>query len=173
MPDAALAPLAAARPADWWRLALAGTAGSAVGGLVSYGVGRSLPVRPLLARLPLVRPAMVEAAAGWLAAEGARGLRHQSFSGVPFKVFALLAGARGLPLGPFLLWGLVARGSRFMAVCGVAALLGRRASRLLHRHPRALLAAWSVAFTVGLRRTVAAWDRRASRQATIHAARAA
>lgn len=161
MPDAVLVPLAATRPGDWWRLALAVAAGSSVGGALSYAVGRTIPPRPLLARLPLVRPAMVEAADDWLAAEGAVALRHQPLSGLPFKVFALLAGARGVPFGPFILCALAARGARFLTVSGLAALIARRFEPLVARHSRLLLSLWAGLFTLGLWRMVIRWERRA------------
>jgi membrane protein YqaA with SNARE-associated domain len=160
MPDAALVPLAVARPTEWWSLGLVAAAGSSVGGLVSYTVGRAAPVRPLLARLPLVRPPMVVAADAWLANEDAAGLRHQPLSGLPSKVFAVLAGDRRIALGPFLFWAVVARGGRFMTACGLAGLLGRRFTQLLDRYPRPLLALWTGIFLLGLRRAVLMWERR-------------
>jgi membrane protein YqaA with SNARE-associated domain len=160
MPDAALVPSAAARPGAWWRLALAATAGSCLGGMGSYTLGRWRPARPVLARLPLVRPAMVEAADRWLAAEGALALRHQPLSGLPFKVFALLAGNRRVSLGAFVASTFVFRGVRFLAVSGVAALLGRRFERQIRRHGAPLLMAWALVFSFGLWRIVAAWERR-------------
>jgi membrane protein YqaA with SNARE-associated domain len=160
MPDAGLVPLAALRPRDWWRLALAATAGSLMGGLLSYGLGRRVPPEPLLARLPLVRPPMVAQARRWLATEGALGLRHQPLSGLPYKVFALLAGSIGIPPGPFLAASLAARGARFLVVSGLAAALGLRFAPLVRRHRGPLLVAWSAAFLLGLRRMVTAWERR-------------
>jgi membrane protein YqaA with SNARE-associated domain len=157
MPDAALVPLAATRPAAWWRFALAAAAGSTAGGCLSFGLGRRIPARPLLAHLPLVRPRMVEAADAWLASERERALLRQPHSGVPFKVFALLAGEQRLRLGAFLGWALLARGARFFVVCGLSALAGRRAARLLRRYPLALLVLWSLLFLLGLRRTVQRW----------------
>lgn len=160
MPDAILVPLAAARPRDWRQLALAAAAGSSAGGIASYALGRAGTGRSLLTRLPLVRPSMVRATECWLADDGSLGVRHQPLSGVPFKVFALLAGARGLPLGPFLGAAFAVRGARFLAVGGMAALLGHRFGRAARRHRPLLLALWSVAFAVGLQRTVVAWERR-------------
>ena len=160
MPDAALTPLAAAYPAAWWRLAATAAAGSALGGLLSYLVGWRLPVEPLLARLPLVRPPMAAAAARWLADEGPAGLRHQPLSGLPFKVFALLAGRQRLPLLPFLGWAVLVRGLRFLAVAGGAALLGARFDQLVRRWSRPLVLLWSVAFLLGLWQTVRQWERR-------------
>lgn len=160
MPDAAVVPLAAARPADWWRLALAAAGGSTVGATMSYLLGRTGAAHALLSRLPLIRRPMVDAAGSWLATEGAAGLRHHPLSGVPIKVFALLAGARGVPLGPILAWALAVRGARFLAVAGTAALLGCRLEWLVRRHRWGLLVLWGTAFALGLWRTVVAWERR-------------
>lgn len=160
MPDAALAPLAAARPAAWWRLAAVAAAGSALGGLLSYLVGRWRPVEPLLARLPLVRPPMAAAATRWLADEGSAGLRHQPLSGLPFKVFALLAGRQRQPLLGFLAWAVLVRGLRFLAVAGGAALLGARCEGLVRRRGWPLALLWGLAFLLGLRHTVGQWERR-------------
>jgi membrane protein YqaA with SNARE-associated domain len=160
MPDAALVPLAASRPADWWRLALAAAGGSVFGGTASYLAGRWRGSGPPWSRLPMVRPAMLNAAGAWLADEGPSGLRHQPLSGVPFKVFAVIAGARGLPLLPFVGWALAVRGTRFGLVCLVSALLGRPLRPLLRRHPRPMLLIWSAAFALGLRRSVRSWEQR-------------
>jgi membrane protein YqaA with SNARE-associated domain len=160
MPDAVLVPLAASWPGDWWRLALAAAIGSLSGGLVSYTAGLVGSVERPLRRLPLIRPAMIAAATTWLAEEGPAGLRHQPLSGLPYKVFALLAGAGRLPLGPFLFWSLLARGARFAAVSGTAALLGRALSPYLSRHGWLLLLLWTAVFLAGLRQTVLAWERR-------------
>jgi membrane protein YqaA with SNARE-associated domain len=160
MPDALLVPLAASRPGHWWRLALVAAGGSLGGGLLSYAAGRAAPVEPLLRRLPMISPPMTAAATTWLAAEGPRGLRHQPLSGLPFKVFALLAGSRRLPLGQFLLWSLAARGARFVAVSGTAALLGRALAPRLRACGWLLLLLWGVVFLLGLRQTTQAWERR-------------
>jgi membrane protein YqaA with SNARE-associated domain len=159
MPDAVLVPLALARPAGWWRLSLAAMLGTAVGGMISYRLGRRSPTAASIARLPLVRPAMIEATERWLASEGARGVARQPLTGVPFKVFARLAGARGLPLGPFLAWALVGRGLRFLLVSGLAALSGHQWPVPVRRHLPTLTLAWSLVFALALRRTVAYWGR--------------
>ena len=160
MPDAVLVPLAATRAGDWWRLTLVAMAGSTFGGVVSYAVGRAAAVGPLLTRLPLVRPAMVSAADAWLAREGPAGVRHQPLSGVPFKVFALLAGARRVSPAPFLCWAMAARGSRFAVAAGAAALVGWRLKAFVRRHRLPLLGFWSTTFAISLWRTVVAWERR-------------
>jgi membrane protein YqaA with SNARE-associated domain len=161
MPDAILAPLGARHPSSWWNLALAALSGTALGGAASYALGASeRPAGPILARLPMVREPMVTAVDDWLATEGPSAVRRQALSGIPFKVFALRAGARRIPLGPFLAWALLGRGARFFTVSGAAALLGRWFGEPLGKHGPTLLLAWSLVFALGLWRTVRAWERR-------------
>jgi membrane protein YqaA with SNARE-associated domain len=162
MPEAVLVPLAAARPGQWLRLAVAAMLGSTTGAALSYavwGVGRP---RTLVDHLPLVRPAMVGAARAWLASEGAAGVRHQPISGVPIKVFAFVAASSGVPLPAFLVCAAAARGARFVVVCAAAALGGRLLRRRIQGRPGLFLTAWSATFAVGLRRTVVSWERRAA-----------
>jgi membrane protein YqaA with SNARE-associated domain len=158
MPDALLVPLALSRPQRWWQLVLAAMLGTALGGVVSYRAGRVRPDPSAVAALPLVRPLMVEAGARWLTDEGARGVMRQPASGVPFKVFARLAGSQDIGLRPFLAWAVAARTGRFLASAGGAALLARYAPALSVRWLWPATALWSVAFGVGLWRTVRYWD---------------
>jgi membrane protein YqaA with SNARE-associated domain len=160
MPDFVLVPCAAARPATWWRLTLAASAGTAAGGCIMHALGRRGAAEPLLDRLPLVCPPMVTAARYWLASQGPRGLRHQPLSGLPYKVFALHAGTLGLPLGEFMAWSLAARGTRFLAVSGVAALISKALGGRVQRLGWPLLGLWSVVFLFGLRLSVRSWERR-------------
>jgi membrane protein YqaA with SNARE-associated domain len=160
MPEAALVPLAAAHSRPWWQLVAAATLGSTCGAAVSYAIGAAGGADRLLPRLPLVRPAMVRAARGWLTGEGGAGLRHQPLSGLPVKVFALVAAPSGVSLPTFLLCAAAARGVRFVAVCVGAALAGNVLQRGIARRPMVLLVAWAAAFGVGLRQTVVSWEQR-------------
>jgi membrane protein YqaA with SNARE-associated domain len=159
MPEAALVPLSTTAPKAWWCFALASTLGSTIGGCASYAIGRRLVGAGWPDRLPLVRRPMVAAADAWLGREGPRGVLHQPLSGVPFKVFALLAGIRRLPPGPFLAWSASGRGARFALVCAAAALTGSVARPAIRRHGGVLLAGWAVVFGIGLLRTVQRWER--------------
>lgn len=159
MPEAVLVPLAAARPVRWLRLAAAAVVGSTCGAALSYAIGRAGHADRLLDHLPLIRPAMVRAARTWLGDEGGAGLRHQPLSGVPIKVFALVAPSTGVPLAEFLACAAVARGARFVVVCAAAALAGRILEGSIRRQPVRFVVAWSAAFALGLWRTVLSWER--------------
>ena len=160
MPDAVLVPLALARPASWWRLVLAAALGTTVGGAIGYIIGRRRPDRAASERLPLVRPAMVAAADRWLKQHGPRGAMRQPASGIPMKVFARLAGARGMAPGSFLLWAGAARTTRFVISAGLAALVGRAFPAAVQRRLPWLTLLWSLLFGMALWRTVAFWERR-------------
>jgi membrane protein YqaA with SNARE-associated domain len=159
MPDAVLVPLAFARPHDWWKLVAAAAGGTALGGAMTYIVGtRGIGRHGCAWHPPLVRPRMVAAVRRWLEVEGARGVRHQPASGVPFKVFAREAGALGIPFAPFLGLAVSARATRFALAAGGAALARSYLPRALAGHPRLLLTSWIVLFGIGLWRTLAAWS---------------
>ncbi len=160
MPEAVLVPLSVARPQRWWQLAGVALLGSTSGAALSYAVGAGGRAEGLLDHLPLVRQAMVSAARTWLIDEGAAGVRHQPLSGLPIKVFALVAASSGVSLPAFLSWAAAARGARFFVVCAGAALVGRALRDGVKRWPKLLLVAWCAAFAIGLRRTVLRWERR-------------
>lgn len=158
MPDAVLVPLALRRPASWWRLVVAAALGTTAGATLTYTLARRHPDRATIERLPLVRPAMVVAVERWLATEGTRGVWRQPATGVPFKVFARVAGLHGLPLGPFLFWGVAARSVRFGLMAGLAALVGRRLERAVARQYWSLTLAWFSVFGFALWRLVSYWS---------------
>jgi membrane protein YqaA with SNARE-associated domain len=162
MPDAIIVPLALARPESWWRLSLAAMLGSTVGGGASNWLGRraGTAVPKTIGRLLLVRPAMVAATDRWLTTEGPRGAVRQPLTGVPFKVFARLAGARGLPLRRFLAWAVAARGARFLVAAYGSAWIARRIGPLGPRRLATLSILWWFIFGVGLWRMVAYWEQR-------------
>jgi membrane protein YqaA with SNARE-associated domain len=161
MPDAALVPLALARPASWWRLVLAAALGTTTGGVISYGLGRRRPERAAVEGLALVRPAMVTAVDRWLDEAGPQGVWRQPVTGVPFKVFARRAGAKRLPLGSFLVWAVASRSARFIALAGTAALVGQRGGAGVARWYWWITGTWALAFGLTLWRLVELWARRA------------
>jgi len=160
MPDAVMVPLALRRPRSWWRLVCGGAIGTALGGWVSYRDGYRRPERARTERLLLVRPAMVTAADRWLAESGPRGVLRQPATGIPFKVFARTAGARRLPLIPFLLWAVAGRALRFTLLAGVAAFIGRRWHTLSTHAFWPTASLWVAIFCLALWRLVAYWERR-------------
>jgi 1-acyl-sn-glycerol-3-phosphate acyltransferase len=159
MPDALLVPLCVVFPHRAWQFWLAATLGSAIGGALAFGAARkgyAVNIR----QMPLIREAMVQQADKWLAEEGPKGVRHQSLSALPFKVFALLAGERKLDFAPFIGWAMLMRGLRFAIVAALAAGGGLLFPNLVKTQGPLLLQIWTVLFLAGLFISVKHWEKR-------------
>ncbi len=154
VPELFVALVALAAPKAGPRLALAAAAGSLAGGLAAYGLGFAGVHPPA----PLTTPRMHAVAAAQLDADGAAALRHQPFSGIPYKVYAVRAGSERVGLGSFTAWTAVARGGRILAVGAALSLAGLLLRRLLTRCYGTYVAWLSGSFALSLHRVVTAWS---------------
>lgn len=153
VPDLAVAVLVLAVPSRAPVLALAAVAGSVSGGTLAYALGPGL-----LEHAPLVTERMTDSASIWMTNEGAEGLRHQPFSGVPYKVFGMQAAEAGLGYGEFLWHSALARGGRIGVVA--IAFAGAGTAMKFWVRPRFGLgiAALVSVFVLGLVATVRFWS---------------
>jgi membrane protein YqaA with SNARE-associated domain len=118
-PDVMLAPMALARPADAWRLALLTTLTSVAGGVLGYLIGYFA--------LDLVEPWLVSVGywdgylqvRGWFQTWGFWAVLAAGFSPIPYKLFTIAAGALGMFLPVFVLASVIGRGGRFFLVAGL------------------------------------------------------
>lgn len=156
-PDVAVALLTVAAPARFLSLALAASAGSVAGGLAAYGLGAAFGAGAL-DHLPLVTERMQHGAAAWMTDEGARGLRHQPWSGVPFKVFGFQAADAGVGFVAFALTSIPVRGSRILEVALVALAVGGTLRRPLRSLYGAFALISAAVFVLGLARVVTSWS---------------
>jgi membrane protein YqaA with SNARE-associated domain len=110
---------------------VAALAGALAGGALMYawGAADADRARAAVARVPAVGPAMVGRVGEEVRAGGAVAAFRGPLTGTPYKIYAVEAGAQGLPLGTFLLVSVPARLGRFAAVTAAAGV----ASRLLRR----------------------------------------
>jgi hypothetical protein len=79
--------------------------------------------------IPAISPGMIWMTGYELEHEGLASIIRGAFTGVPFKIYAVEAGAGGAGLGAFLGMSLVARLTRFV----LAALIAAAAANLLRR----------------------------------------
>ena len=134
-----------------WRLALwaclAATAGALVGGFLMYRAGRrsGAAVRALLLRIPGIGPAMLERVAAEVASRRLLAVLLGPLSGPPYKLYAVEAGRRGLPLASLLLVSIPARLIRFTSVTLLAAWLAHGVFSALPL--AAKIAAWGISWT--------------------------
>jgi len=85
--------------------------------------------RNLLDMIPAISPGMIWMTGYELEHEGLASMTRGAFTGVPFKIYAVEAGAGGAGLGAFLGVSVVARLTRFM----FGALIAAAAASVLRR----------------------------------------
>ena len=86
-----------------WAMTLGATAGSVLGAVVLYELGRQVGqtrTRRWLARLPLVKTAEVDRAIGWFDRHGRRSVFLGRLVPLIRSLVSLPAGAAGMPGGP-------------------------------------------------------------------------
>ncbi len=99
---------------------------------------------------PLTTDAMRATAAAHMSA-GASGVWRQAMNGVPSKLYAQAAADAGVPVLPFALHAIGARGARSLAAGALAAALGAKGQPLLRRFYAPYLAGLGLAYWAGLR----------------------
>lgn len=128
-------------------------AGWAIGGAILggalmhvWGTLDSNGAAAALDRLPAISPAMISGVRDELERQGVAAVVIGGVTGVPYKIYAVLAQAAGLHLPLFLLISVPARAIRFVLVVLVADWLNKRLARrlALRRRYGVLGIAWLV-----------------------------
>ena len=135
------------RRAAW--SALIAAAGAALGGLTMYAWAATAPeaARAAIAALPAIDMGLVERAQGALADGGYWAMLRGSFTGTPYKVFAVGAGALHWPWWQFVLLTPLVRLPRFLVTIVLTAPVGHLfVRRLSVRACLTLLAGFWVVF---------------------------
>ncbi|MGD9903106.1 MAG: YqaA family protein [Vicinamibacterales bacterium] len=138
--DALILYLSALRPLRWWWYAGAGVAAAVLGSLPLYGIGRRGGRALLERRFAGPRAAT---AVRWYARSAFGTILVTAFlpPPLPFKIFALLAGATGLPVWRFALALALGRGGRHGLEALGAATYGARAIAAFERDGPTIAAA--------------------------------
>lgn len=131
--DFLLAALLIVVPTRRWILLGSCIAGMAVGGIATVLVARAAPgfALDVLRDLPLVTESHIRRADRLLAEHGVAGFVVQPVSGIPFKVWAVIAGQQALAPWLVIPAFIVARSARMALIAVGAGLLGRRLARPL------------------------------------------
>jgi membrane protein YqaA with SNARE-associated domain len=148
VPDVLLTLLAcrAWRPA--WRASLAALSGALLGGLLMFAGGALAPAvaSEWLLRVPAISPELVAQVQAQLEQNGLRALFLGPLQGVPYKIYAVVAGTQGLSWWAFVLVSLPTRYLRFLlavlAARGLSGLLQRWTQRRVEFELTILLALW-------------------------------
>jgi 1-acyl-sn-glycerol-3-phosphate acyltransferase len=156
--DFLLVPLVLGRPRRAGKHLAGAVSGMALGGIGLYLFAFQWPARSrrLLHRLPTVHAAAIERAEKDLAAHGLAAFLFQPVSGIPFKVWALLAGSEGRsPLRAIPLF-IVARAGRMAIVALAARLIGLRYRPFLRDYFLILMTLYLAGFLYVWRRLIKA-----------------
>ena len=132
--DVLLAPMVLARREKaWWYAGLA-TIGSVVGAVIGYYIGMFLfdqVAQPIIdfyhfqEKFVYVQDLFNEYGV-WI-------IFIAGFSPIPYKIFTITAGVVGMPLLPFILTSVVARGARFFLVAGLVYAGGDKIDAVLEK----------------------------------------
>jgi 1-acyl-sn-glycerol-3-phosphate acyltransferase len=153
IPEFLLAIVVVAAPRRAPRLATCAALGSLAGGAAMY----LLAGHGIIPPAPLTTPRMHHVVAGQIGAEGASALTHQTWSGIPFKVYGAAAGSAHIGLAPFLFQAAVSRGVRIFGVGLLLGLFGAVTWRL-RRWYVVYLVSFLAIFSAGLAGVVTYWS---------------
>jgi len=122
--DPLLIAVVLAKPMKWFRMALACTIASVIGGAGGWTLGAilGLGIHDILLMFPekLAAPSAFAAVEAGFASWGLVLIFIGAFSPLPYKVIAVSAGILGFGLLPFILVSFVGRGLRFVIVAAIA-----------------------------------------------------
>jgi hypothetical protein len=118
--------------------------------MYGWSVRDFLGVVAMLDRLPAISPAMIAGVREALGPSGAGGMVIGGLTGVPYKIYAVMAPQAGISLATFLAVSVPARALRFVLVVALSDAISRRlAGRLALRRRAGLLASiWLVFYAV-------------------------
>ena len=122
-PDVLLIALTAGRPRRWLRFAVICTAGSVLGGVLGYLIGRG--AYDLLAR-PIIEFYQFQGAF-W-------AIFTAAFTPIPYKAFTISAGLFKIEFWTLVLASIVGRGMRFFLVAGLLRIFGEPMKRFIDRY---------------------------------------
>jgi membrane protein YqaA with SNARE-associated domain len=155
-PDVMLAPMTLATPNRGWRLALATTIASVLGGVLGYAIGWFAfdAVEPWLRELGYWDA--YRHSVEWFEKWGFFAVLIAGFSPIPYKVFTIAAGALNFFLPLFVVASFIGRGSRFFLVAALLIWGGAPMERRLKQHIDKL--GWATVAAVALAYLVYRWQ---------------
>ncbi|OGL72465.1 hypothetical protein A3F28_00830 [Candidatus Uhrbacteria bacterium RIFCSPHIGHO2_12_FULL_57_11] len=134
-PDVLLIALTAGRPRRWLRFAVICTAGSVLGGVLGYLIGRG--AYDLLAR-PIIEFYQFQGAVGVIEtkfkAYAFWAIFTAAFTPIPYKAFTISAGLFKIEFWTLVLASIVGRGMRFFLVAGLLRIFGEPMKRFIDRY---------------------------------------
>ncbi|MBI3243963.1 MAG: hypothetical protein HYZ49_16900 [Chloroflexi bacterium] len=133
-----------------WRRGLWGTAATVAGAIVGGGVMYALAASngpamlQLLDRVPLINAGMISNVGEQMRSNGLLAMISGPLQGIPYKVYAVQAGAGRLPLISFLLLTIPARLERILPVAVAGAVVGVVFKKFVRRYTALVVGAYGL-----------------------------
>lgn len=135
-PDVLLIAVVAARPPWWWRAAAVCSMGSALGGVVGYGIGAAFmaAVGQRIIDFYQVQAHWDRVVSLYQGEWGVWFLAAAAFTPIPYKVATIAAGATSMPFVSFVVVSLLGRSARFFLVAALLKVFGPPVRRVIERN---------------------------------------
>lgn len=135
-PDVLLIAIVAASPARWWRAAALCSIGSALGGVIGYGIGAAFmaAIGERIIAFYQVQTHWDRVVALYQGEWGVWFLAAAAFTPIPYKVATIAAGATAMPFWPFVFVSLLGRSARFFLVAVLLKVFGPPIRRVIEAH---------------------------------------
>jgi membrane protein YqaA with SNARE-associated domain len=134
-PDVLLIAIVAANTHRWLSAALLCSAGSVIGAMVGYWIGKV--ARPTIGQ-PIIDFYHAQEAWNkvdwWYDEYGVWFLLLAAFTPIPFKVATIAAGATGMAFWPFVIVSMIGRSARFFLVALILRIYGAPVRAMIEKH---------------------------------------
>jgi membrane protein YqaA with SNARE-associated domain len=150
LPDVLLTWLAVFRPRVVWGAVGACLIGALIGGLVMVLCAADSPqsMRELIEAVPAISRDFIAATGDALDRDFGPQMMRAGFTGVPYKILAVEAGARGHSLAAFLAWSVPARLSRWIVVVLLARGVTSMVRARVKSPDKLLLGLWAITWVI-------------------------
>ncbi|MCZ2156569.1 MAG: DedA family protein [Bryobacterales bacterium] len=134
-PDVLLIALVLGSPRTWWRKAALCTAGSVIGGVVGYVIGKFLMDSVGMKIINFYHAkAYYEQVKLWYLQYDVWIVFVAAFTPIPYKVFTIASGAFDMNLFGFTAVSILGRGARFFLVAALLRVAGERMKHFIDRY---------------------------------------
>jgi membrane protein YqaA with SNARE-associated domain len=146
VPDVAVGAVSLFAPQRSLRASISAVVGAAIGGSVLYVMTRRFGESTVrtLRKVPAIPPGWWERVASDLRRRGGRTLVVGSFSGVPYKIYAVEMALEGFTATSAVSWTVAGRASRLVPFAVMAGMVGRALRVPSSRHPVQWLSFYAV-----------------------------
>ncbi|HAQ08823.1 MAG TPA: hypothetical protein DCR24_15445 [Bacillus bacterium] len=145
-PDVLMIPMGIANPDKALWYAFITTAGSVLGALLGWYIGKKVG-RPVLRYF--IKEERIVIVENYFEKYGAMAILIAGFTPIPYKVFTIFAGISRVSIPTLLIWSIIGRGARFFLEGAIIVALGDKAMPFIEENFALLTAAVGLVVIVG------------------------